>query len=181
MPPHPIGTRCAVHRSYRLTCEDCDSLWERAGGACEVCGTTGNLVIDHDHRYGRAAVRGLLCNRCNQNLGVYDRLLPFPAVMNHNPSHSFRDYYERAWFVGNARDEPTARKVHRTPAAVWQDIVYYRRAVSALMNSRSTDLLLPLSSPRETAHALREHMSPQGFAILVRLLIKMRETPKREK
>jgi hypothetical protein len=181
MPHHASGISCTVHRKYLLTCQDYDSLWERSGGACEVCGTSGNLVIDHDHRYGRAAVRGLLCNRCNQNLGVLDRLTPFPAVSHRNPSRSFDEYYARAWFVGKARDEPAERKVHRKPAEVWRDIIYYRRAVSALLNSKSTDLLLPLSSPRETAEALREHMSPQGFAVLVRLLIEMRKTPKRDR
>ncbi|MEV7770538.1 endonuclease domain-containing protein [Kitasatospora sp. NPDC086791] len=181
MPHHLSGISCTVHRKYLLTCENYDSLWERSGGACEVCGTPGNLVIDHDHRYGRAAVRGLLCNRCNQTLGALDRLMPFPAVRHHNPSHSFREYYERAWFVGNTHERQAGRKVHRRSADIWQDLVYYRRAAAALLNSKPTDLLLPLSSPRETAEALRKHMSPQGFAILVRLLVKMRETPKRDR
>lgn len=35
---------------------------------CEVCGSTTNLCIDHDHSTGK--VRGTLCSRCNQALGL---------------------------------------------------------------------------------------------------------------
>lgn len=38
--------------------------------ACEVCGVTRRLVIDHDHATG--AYRGLLCHRCNSALGFAD-------------------------------------------------------------------------------------------------------------
>jgi hypothetical protein len=35
--------------------------------ACEVCGSTIRLVIDHCHKHGH--VRGTLCDRCNVILG----------------------------------------------------------------------------------------------------------------
>ena len=35
---------------------------------CEVCGSTENLCIDHDHITGK--VRGTLCCRCNTALGM---------------------------------------------------------------------------------------------------------------
>jgi Recombination endonuclease VII len=37
--------------------------------ACEVCGTTERLDIDHDHATGK--VRGRLCRSCNYGLGYF--------------------------------------------------------------------------------------------------------------
>ncbi|HEY9475199.1 MAG TPA: endonuclease domain-containing protein [Mycobacteriales bacterium] len=61
--------RCQ-HKAYRMTCVEFDALWERSGGACEICrvpfdGIAGNRVnIDHKPpRY--EDVRGLLCVTCN--------------------------------------------------------------------------------------------------------------------
>ena len=49
---------------YNLTPEQFDALPDY----CEVCGSTTNLCIDHDHSTGK--VRGTLCSRCNQALGL---------------------------------------------------------------------------------------------------------------
>lgn len=49
---------------YNLTPEQFDALPKY----CEVCGSTTNLCIDHDHASGK--VRGTLCSRCNQALGL---------------------------------------------------------------------------------------------------------------
>jgi len=57
---------------YGLTSEQYDVLWERQRGLCGICedqlkpGRTTH--IDHDHQTGH--VRGLLCQRCNQALGL---------------------------------------------------------------------------------------------------------------
>ena len=48
---------------YGLTPEQFDRLPDR----CEVCGSTVNLCIDHDHVTGN--YRGVLCNNCNLALG----------------------------------------------------------------------------------------------------------------
>lgn len=37
--------------------------------ACEICGSTKNLHIDHDHTSGK--VRGRLCMHCNHGLGNF--------------------------------------------------------------------------------------------------------------
>jgi len=43
------------------------------GGGCAVCGSTNNgraLCADHDHKTGQ--IRRLLCDRCNQAIGLID-------------------------------------------------------------------------------------------------------------
>lgn len=62
------------HRNYLLTCAQYERLISRAAGRCEICGTRdidnphGKLYIDHVHRLGKWAVRGLLCQPCNSSL-----------------------------------------------------------------------------------------------------------------
>jgi len=36
---------------------------------CEICGSSENLVIDHNHKTN--VVRGRLCNHCNRGLGHF--------------------------------------------------------------------------------------------------------------
>lgn len=36
---------------------------------CTICGETGVMHVDHDHK--RNIIRGLLCNRCNLGLGHF--------------------------------------------------------------------------------------------------------------
>lgn len=52
---------------YNLTEEEYEAL-PNLPKACEVCGNTENLCIDHDHITGK--VRGVLCSRCNSALGL---------------------------------------------------------------------------------------------------------------
>ena len=49
------------------------ALHLKQDGHCAVCGATGKLVADHDHKTG--LLRGLLCRACNQREGARGSLL----------------------------------------------------------------------------------------------------------
>lgn len=61
-------------KMYGLTREDFTELLGRQNNVCAICkqvpdsGPTKDFVIDHDHNTGK--VRGLLCNKCNNGLGL---------------------------------------------------------------------------------------------------------------
>ena len=59
-----------LRRTYGLTLEDYEVMLECQNGGCALCGKKPGkraLAVDHNHRTG--AVRGLLCQVCNQYLG----------------------------------------------------------------------------------------------------------------
>lgn len=49
-------------------------MLRRQGGACALCREAPDyeLYVDHDHETGK--VRSLLCAKCNNAVGVFDRL-----------------------------------------------------------------------------------------------------------
>ena len=62
---------------YGLDWEAYNTLLDRQGGKCAICGllSTRNgaplkLAVDHDHDTGE--VRGLLCDKCNRGLGMFN-------------------------------------------------------------------------------------------------------------
>lgn len=94
------GHDACQHKAYRLSCEDYDALLAEAHGACQRCtGVAGRydpLEIDHDHRFGYGAVRGLVCGRCNKILGRADRgedETPDPVTLR---------YLANAWYLREA-------------------------------------------------------------------------------
>jgi len=95
----PHGT--CHHKIYGMSCEEFEQLLSRAAGRCELCGKAPEegsirriLTIDHDHRYGCEAVRGLVCDRCNGHLGEVDRGRRTPL----DPPRTY-EYFLNAWFV----------------------------------------------------------------------------------
>lgn len=57
---------------YGLSEQEFQKLYSNQSGICAICGGVDKgkeLAIDHDHKTGK--VRGLLCSRCNQGLGLF--------------------------------------------------------------------------------------------------------------
>lgn len=65
-----------ILRRHKITKEDYDQMFDKQNGQCLICKidfhTAGlkNTHIDHCHRTQH--IRGLLCNKCNQGLGLFN-------------------------------------------------------------------------------------------------------------
>ena len=61
-----------LEKNYGLTAEAYDLLLESQGGACAICGTSPQANrrhhVDHDHT--KRVIRGILCGKCNQAIGL---------------------------------------------------------------------------------------------------------------
>ena len=58
----------SIRLKLKLTQDEVDRI--TAPGACECCGSTEKLCIDHCHETEKP--RGLLCHKCNTALGLLD-------------------------------------------------------------------------------------------------------------
>ena len=180
---HESGISCKTHKAYSLSCDDFEALWKRSGGACEGCGyeptsAQRGLIIDHDHRYGDAAVRGLLCRWCNTILGQLENPDVHPAFGS-GPGGWFHSYLRRAWFVRtpDKRAEFIAlidRDQLETELKKWRS---YNKA---LFSTNPMTALVPLDKPSVAAGILREQMSPQAFGALVRAVNNLAESAKKD-
>lgn len=180
-PKHSGGIDCPIHKIYSLSCDDYEALWERSGGTCEACGFEPDspergLVIDHDHKYGSTAVRGLICRWCNVALGRLENPDVHPAF-GPGPGSWFGSYFRRAWFVRTPNPQlGIAVPVDRVKLGV--ELREWRRYNKALFSTNPKAALVPLDKTSVTAEILREGMSSQAFAALVRTLNKLTETVK---
>lgn len=71
----PLAKKDAeLKRLYGIGIEDYLRMLERQSNVCKICNkkckTKSRLSVDHNHETG--AVRGLLCNRCNRALGMFE-------------------------------------------------------------------------------------------------------------
>lgn len=57
-----------TYASYGMTLEEAEMLKSKG---CEICGGSQRMVIDHDHNSGK--FRGVLCSRCNVNIGRFEK------------------------------------------------------------------------------------------------------------
>jgi hypothetical protein len=65
----------SLRYKYNMTSEQWETLFAAQGRQCALCASTepggrGFWHTDHDH--STEEVRGILCNRCNTTLGVYE-------------------------------------------------------------------------------------------------------------
>lgn len=60
-------------RTFGISADEFDVLLEAQGGCCAICRKrperAASLHLDHCHDTG--AIRGILCGRCNQGLGLF--------------------------------------------------------------------------------------------------------------
>ncbi len=75
-----FGSRCRAcdsaansnayfYRKYKMTRRQLETLRAAQGDSCAICGEPQPQHLDHDHDSGE--VRQLLCQRCNQGLGLF--------------------------------------------------------------------------------------------------------------
>lgn len=60
-----------LKRDFGLTLDEYNMIWQRQGMVCAICGQFAEgkgKHVDHDHLTGK--IRGILCSRCNQALGL---------------------------------------------------------------------------------------------------------------
>lgn len=72
--PKSVQRERNLKKSFGMNLEDYDSLLEKQGGSCAICGikrceSGRNFAVDHEHLSGR--IRGLLCKHCNTALGQF--------------------------------------------------------------------------------------------------------------
>ena len=56
---------------YGITKQQYDEMLERQQYCCAICSKTPKKTLDVDHCHSNGEIRGLLCNSCNQALGLF--------------------------------------------------------------------------------------------------------------
>lgn len=72
---NPLAKKDAeLKRLYNISIDDYLAMFKDQNMVCKVCKseckTKNSLSVDHDHNTGK--VRGLLCNRCNRAIGMFE-------------------------------------------------------------------------------------------------------------
>lgn len=73
-----LSRRAKLKYYYNLTIDDYNIMLKQQDGRCAICRVhqpklKRRFDIDHNHETGK--IRGLLCNHCNQYLGLYENTL----------------------------------------------------------------------------------------------------------
>lgn len=72
---NPLAKKDAeLKRLYGININTYLEMLKDQGDVCKICKqeckTKYSLSVDHDHKSGK--VRGLLCNRCNRAIGMFE-------------------------------------------------------------------------------------------------------------
>ncbi|MFE4857330.1 endonuclease domain-containing protein [Streptomyces sp. NPDC056670] len=178
--PHESGIVCQSHKTYLLSCDEYEQLWERSGGNCEACGrkvdvARRNYAIDHDHRYGVTAVRGIVCARCNYHLARLENPR-FRPTFGHGPGRWFSSYFSRAWFMRQHIGPAPEHHKHLVDHEEFEEELRVWTTYNKHLFTRDAKAaLVPTDRPAEIARILRSEMSHQAFAALGRVLAEMRD------
>jgi hypothetical protein len=101
-----------LRNKFDLTPAQYDQMLDRQGGGCAICGdparADSSLHVDHDH--GSGEIRGLLCMRCNNAIGL---LKEDPCLLRRAANYVVLEPRARS-----ARDELTALAQERARALV---------------------------------------------------------------
>jgi recombination endonuclease VII len=92
------------YRKYKLTQRELTALREAQGDLCAICSAPEPQHLDHDHFTGQ--IRRLLCQRCNQGLGLF-RDDPYLLRM-------------AALYVDSHREQQEADDVPNSSAEAWE-------------------------------------------------------------
>lgn len=70
-----VDRKNSLRRLYGITLEEYDLMFSNQGGRCAICMKHQDefkkkLHVDHCHTTGK--VRGLLCQKCNQGIGLFN-------------------------------------------------------------------------------------------------------------
>ena len=69
-----LAKNALLKRTYGITLEQYDQMFDQQNGVCAICGGTNSdgkrLSVDHNHTTNK--VRKLLCQRCNVGLGFIE-------------------------------------------------------------------------------------------------------------
>ena len=65
-----------LQRNYGITSDDYNSMLTEQKGVCAICGngnsTKDNKPLHVDHCHDTGKVRGLLCQKCNTSIGLFN-------------------------------------------------------------------------------------------------------------
>lgn len=88
-----LDRRRLLKARYGITVEQYEVMFVRQNGCCAVCAqpSTTRLVVDHNHDSG--VIRGLLCQRCNKGLGLFDDSPTRLRAASHYLREGFREPY----------------------------------------------------------------------------------------
>lgn len=70
-----------LKNKYKIDSKSWDELFSRQDYSCAICKTKETKKWHTDHCHKTGVVRGVLCAKCNSNLGGFEALLPLLYIV----------------------------------------------------------------------------------------------------